>query len=318
MGLIANILSPFTNRRSGDRACVQFSPTIVHIVTIRQNSEGRPQLTLCIRLKNATTSSATIADIVNKYKLRNTPTTMVLNQHDYQLFLMDAPNTPKDEWQDAMQWQIQEHITEPASEMVVDLFDIPASKTGAEPNRIYVAAAKKSTIEKWSHLSLNSGLKLDNITIPELSLVPLAAQLPEQSKGLGLLQLDRKGGTLLIIKQNTLYIARTIINSISLSEELTSFSAASQDEVALEVRRTMDFFAGTFDQPTINALYLLPSSQPLPGLQTALSSRLELVVKEFDIKKFIDIPTDLPKNDLIDALPAIGAALLNNKASAGG
>jgi MSHA biogenesis protein MshI len=210
MGLLANILSPLTNRRSSDRACVQFSPLKVHIVTIRQNSEGRPQLTLCISLTNATTSSAAISDAVNKYKLRNTPTSMILNQQDYQLFVVDAPDIPKDEWQAAMQWQIQEHITEPASDMVVELFEIPARQTGpardigVESRRIYVAAAKKSTIKKWSHLSVKSGLNLDNITIPELSLIPLAAKLPEQSSGLGMLQLDRKGGLLLIIKQQTL------------------------------------------------------------------------------------------------------------------
>ncbi|MBF0445394.1 MAG: hypothetical protein HQL68_07370 [Magnetococcales bacterium] len=297
---------------------MQFSPKRAHIVTIRQNSEGRPQLTLCICLQNVTSSSATIADVVNKYKLRNTPTSMVLNQQDYQLFPLDVPDTPKEEWQAAMQWQIQEHIVEPASEMVVELFDIPAKQKGAESGRIYVAAAKNSTIKKWSHLSVNSGLNLDNITIPELSLIPLTAQLPEQSSGLGLLQLDRKGGLLLIIKQQTLYIARTIINSISLIEEQNSFCSASQDEVALEVRRTMDFFVGSFEQPPITALYLLPSTQPLPGLQTALSTRLDLVVKEFDIKQFIDIPRDLAKKDLIEALPAIGAALLNRQASVGG
>jgi MSHA biogenesis protein MshI len=318
MGLLANILSPLTNRRSSDRAGVQFSPLRVHVVTIRQNSEGRPQLTLCISLKNVPTSSATIADIVNKYKLRNTPTSMVLNQQDYQLFPVDAPDTPKDEWQAAMQWQIQEHITEPASDMVVELFDIPARQKGEESGRIYVAAAQVSTIKNWSHLSVNSGLSLDNITIPELSLIPLAAQLPEQSSGSGLLQLDRKGGLLLIIKQQTLYIARTIINSISLIEEKNSFSVASQDEVALEVRRTMDFFVGTFDQPPINALYLLPSSHPLPGLQDALSTRLDIAVKEFEIKQFIDIPLDLPTKDLIDALPAIGAALQNYQGNVGG
>jgi hypothetical protein len=79
----------------------------------------------------------------------------------------------------------------------------------------------------------------------------------------------------------------------------------------------MDFFVGTFDQPPITALYLLPSSQPLPGLQTALSTRLDIAVKEFDIKQIIDTPLDLPTKDLIEALPAIGAALQNRQTGVG-
>ncbi|MBF0357556.1 MAG: hypothetical protein HQL70_03045 [Magnetococcales bacterium] len=315
MGLLSNILRPFSSKTGRSRVGLQFSAESTHIAAICHTRGIRPQLELCRSIDSDPLSRPTVAEIVQYNRLGNSSTSMVLDPQDYQLFPANTPDLPKHEWREAMQWQIQEHIEQPASNMVVEVFDIPPRKSGTEPERIYVVAAQKTAIERLSHNSIRTGLTLEQITIPELSLMALTNKLPEQESGLGLLQLGRKGGLILIIRQQTLYLARSIVNSTSLIAEQNSFSTASQDEVALEIRRTMDFFEGTFDQPPITSIYLLPSSQPLPGAQAALKERLDLPVKEFNIRQLIDVPNHISDSDLIPALPAIGAAMTDNQES---
>jgi hypothetical protein len=52
--------------------------------------------------------------------------------------------------------------------------------------------------------------RFDVIDIPELALRNLAAQLPEAADGLILLWLNAQSAQLLVIKQSTLYLARTV------------------------------------------------------------------------------------------------------------
>jgi MSHA biogenesis protein MshI len=317
MGLLSKIFSPLSPKGNRGRIALQFSPNRVQIVSIHHDYKDHPHLDVCRSLSTSTPVKHALLDIVRGYKLSNIPTSIVLDPEDYQLFPADSPDLPRDEWQAAMRWQIQDHIDQPASEMVVELFDIPPYQSGARTGRIYIAAAPESIIKQRSHITIQSGFALENITIPEISLSALASQLPEQPTGLGLLQLGRSGGLLMIIRQQTLYLARSIINSTSLMAESNTFSDASKDEVALEVRRTLDFFEGTFDQPPIEALYMLPDDQPLAGLQQALTQRLDIQVKEFNIRQIIDTPPELSDRDLAQALPAISAAIMTNSKPGG-
>ncbi len=94
--------------------------------------------------------------------------------------------------------------------------------------------------------------------------------------------------------------------------ENDGFSSASQDEVSLEVRRTLDFFESTFNQPSVAAIYLLPTLQPLPDLRQALADRLNVRIKEFDITRLVTVPKQVSQRDLVRSLPAIGAAIMAN------
>jgi MSHA biogenesis protein MshI len=313
MGFLSDIFTPRSQRMPKGRVVVQFSASRTDIVTIRRDKNSKkPLIERCQTLTGTGHGNQALSDLVKKQGLSNYPTSIVLDRQDYQLFPTDAPDLPREEWQEAVQWQIQDHIDRPASEMVVELFEIPAVQSARKKRRIYVAAAQESVLRQWSRLCIESGLALEQITIPELSFCTLASLLPEQPGGLGLLQLGRAGGLLMVIRQQTLYMARPIINSTTLVAENDTFSDASQDEVALEVRRTLDFYEGSFDQPPISALYLLPAAQPLPDLQQALSQRLNLQVKRFAIQKRVTLPPDLSDQDLVQALPAIGSALPAN------
>ncbi|MBF0448207.1 MAG: hypothetical protein HQL67_08415 [Magnetococcales bacterium] len=310
MGLLSPLLTPLSGKREHERVALQFSENRVQLIKINGQRDGRISLSLCLTLPFSSRQKNPLLESVRHHHLKQTATSIVLSEKSYHLFPSDPPDLPREEWSAAMRWQIQDHIDRPASEMVVEVFDVPTPAASRKSGLIYVAATPEIPLKQWSRATVQSRLHLTDITIPELALKALAARLPEQSEGLALLKLDRSGGMLLVIRKQTLYLAREITLSSSLQqEEERELSSASQDEVALEVRRTLDYFESTFDLPSVAALYLIPSTNPLPDLENALNERLNVSVKRFDIRQAIQVSDSLADSELQISLTTIGAAL---------
>ncbi len=313
MGLLTKLLNPLADKRPPSRVGLQLSPDHIQMVSLRYHGQQKPCLERYERLNSTKHPKQALLDAVKKYRLNQCPTTLLLTPQTYQLFSIPAPDLPREEWQEAMQWQIQDHIDDPASEMVVAFFETPPAapvQTDDQQGSLYVAAARETMLRKQSLLIHRCGLDLTTITIPEMALTALTNPLPEQSTGFALLQLDEEGGLLLIIRQQMLYLARRLFNRpLSRSAAKHRYSSFSQEEILLEIRRTLDFFEGNFNLPAVSVLYLMPMTQPYANLHELMDGQLKLSVKLLDIRQQIHLSPGLSNQDLTAALPLIGAAL---------
>lgn len=314
INFFSRILQPYSQQRESGQVALHFADNALHIVMLYyEQNRQKPKLDLCISLYHTDDKQRRLKELVRTHAMVNTSTAIVLDSTDYQLFPSDPPELPKEEWPAAMQWQIQDHISGPASEMVVELFDIPPVDNQQKTNRIYVVTAREARLQRLSHIALSSGLALNNITITELALCRLAAKLPEQRSGVGVLQLQPKGGLLLIMRQQTLYLARSINSSSQLNNATNNdFAHIFQEEVILEIQRTLDYFEGSFNHPPISCLYIIPAGDNMSNLPDMLAAQLAVPVKRFVISQHIDLPPTLSERGLATVMPAIGAALLNS------
>jgi MSHA biogenesis protein MshI len=87
------------------------------------------------------------------------------------------------------------------------------------------------------------------IDIPELSLRNLAARLPEAAAGLILLWLARSCAQLLVIKGDTLYVARGL---------RYAGEGPDVEAIALELQRSLDYFESYYEQAPIAHLLVAP------------------------------------------------------------
>jgi MSHA biogenesis protein MshI len=227
----------------------------------------------------------------------------VLDAADYQLLLVESPAVLPAELKAAVRWRMKDLIDFPVEEAVVDVFNIPepARRTGAK--MMYAIAAKRDAIAEHVSLCRRGATGFDVVDIPELALRNLAARLPEAADGLILLWLNRGSAQLLVIKENTLYVAR----SVRFAGEGPNVEA-----VALELQRSMDYFESYYEQAPIAHLIVAPVDAAAHALAAALKNLTAMRIQTLDLSHVLDLPAADAVFDRRSLL-AIGAALRDER-----
>ena len=253
----------------------------------------------------------------------------ILDRDAYTLFPADAPAVPREEWGLNMRWKIGDRINYPVEQAVVEIFDLPGRTMEDDSGRIYVAVAQDTEVQRQADIFLNAGLDLLGIDIPELALGRLTYGLDEDSKGLGLLHLDPDGGLVMVRRNKSLFLARTIetelqqlLFSISDTTMPTAFELdVKLDELSMELRRTFDFYESNFIQSPLEDLFVTPMLMPFAAFWSqdaqsggndflaALANKLGMRVQYLPLERIVQRSPGIEDADLIHCLPAIGAAL---------
>jgi len=152
----------------------------------------------------------------------------------------------------------------------------------------------------------SSGLELDVIDIPELCLRNVAALLESEDRGTALLYLGDRRSTLLLVRQGVLYLARHVETGVATLAEAGELKRDLLAGLALEVRRSLDYFESHYEQAAIGQLYT-------SGVDAAdrehLAQELGAAVRDVELAEMFETSARLSPDIARRCLPAVGAAL---------
>ena len=237
---------------------------------------------------------------------RKLPSVSVLPSTAYHMLLVEAPQVPNDELRAAVRWRIKDLIDFHIDDAVIDVFQMPNQGRGGPNQMMYAIAAKAEGVRAEVRAAEDAGLNLQVVDIVELSLRNIATRLEQESRGLALLYLADTSGVLLLVRNGTLYLTRRIETGTKILRESQGLRSELVAGLALETRRSLDYFESHYEQSSIPVLY---TSGLDPADQDQLRAELGLSVRNIELSAVFDGGPEMAEDLQRKCLPAIGAAL---------
>jgi MSHA biogenesis protein MshI len=265
---------------------------------------ARPRLERCVYERSG--DSGSFSRVLARLANRRAPTVSVLDPGGYRLLLVEAPDVPAEELRAAVRWRIKDLIDFHVDDAVIDVFEMPPHARGGRNRMMYAVTARAEFVKQQIDLVEGAGLTLDVIDIAELSLRNVATLFEDGERGTAFLYLGERHSTLLLVRQGVLYLARHVETGVATLAEAGELRPELVGGLALEVRRSLDYFESHYEQTSIPQLHTC-------GLEAAdrdqLARELGIPVHEAVLKDLIDTDDTLSSELERLCLPAIGAAL---------
>jgi len=227
--------------------------------------------------------SQTLANLVREAGADGASCEWILDPGSYSLLQVDKPSVPQAEWVSALRWKVRDLISYPVDEAVMDAFEVPGLDSRGRPATLYVASARKSELRGQIAQIKASGLQLSRIGIADLACAEIALRLVPGDESQAVLALDSRGGSMLALREGTLFVARRFEfdsdDQRALREPSPDRSQRLFERVALELQRTLDYFERTHQRPPARRLVLLAGVEGVEGLADALKTLLGLDVQ---------------------------------------
>lgn len=239
------------------------------------------------------------------------PCNYVLSTGDYSLNLVESPAVPEQEIPEAMKWILRDLIQFPAEEAVIDTFALPYTRSRDNTKMLYAVAMRRTTVKEIEKFINESGLILKTIDISELALVNIMNLLPEHLAGGIFLQLEPRGGKLILCKEGQICITRSFENKL---EDLTVSSEDSGERalelLELEIQRSLDYLSSMFRQSIPSIVFIGPNQLKKPFIQETLKKTLGIDVIFFKLSEILSF--EKPLQGEVEEIPyvlASGAAI---------
>lgn len=296
-----------SNSSSGQAGCIAIYAAGGQLFFIQ--GERRQGENPRIRLLHQCDVSPSFNDVVPPLKknlgLANAHVTTVLPGGAYQLVVIETPTVPREEWKDALRWEVKDLVDWPEEEILFDVLDIPTAEYApTRTKQCYLVVTQRSTLNDRFGESLLDPKLLNSIDIPEMAQRNLAALYETEGRGLAMLAFDEFGGLLTITYRNELYVSRRLDvqpgQYPTLDEQRRT---AISERMALEIQRTLDSCDRQYSFMTINRLMIF-GWDGMDSLQDDLSSLLYLPVEQVELEDTVDFEEGSPL-----AEPALQARL---------
>jgi len=196
--------------QAGISACVSFSP-----------EEGVEALESWLK-KNAAYDTSAV---------------LVLDGDDYELLLAEAPNVPDEELSAAIEFRIGDLLSQPVEETAIQAMRLPEDAYRGRMSMTHVVAAANGKISHWVSWAERLQLKLETITVPEMSLLNVLSA-NSISQGIALLELGPKQGCIRIYQDGALYLTRQVevgLDALDLQTDADEIEPVESDEAIVAV-----------------------------------------------------------------------------------
>ncbi len=233
----------------------------------------------------------------------------VLSSQLYRLHQADAPQVPENERNAALGFALRDVLDYPASEAALDAFPLPAVAARGGQERVFVAVSHRPRLQPFAHEIFNAGLKLLSIDIPELSCRDLLQRLPDRPQSAAVLRPTSRGATLYVYHGDDLVVSRTLSGLNDLEQIFASDLRNQQEQLLLEVQRTLDYYESQIGRRPVARLYLPPLPPSLQALPELLTSNLGVPVAVLDLSRLLAAPDTMGANECADIWLAASAGL---------
>ena len=307
-------------RRKGVTA-IGLLPDGFGLVHMTREGGGKPRLEMgeFFAHDDAAAFGKKLAAAVKTHQLGRSRCICVPQADRYTLRQIDAPRVEPDELADAARWSVKDLVDFDIEDAVIDVFDIPepSSSTADRASRVYVVAMPQRDVDQIASSIHSSGLRIKAIDVVELALRNVAALLPHDEHGVGLLFLTPGLGLLTVTRQGLLYLARNIDVDLDLldgkppepGQEASVGDGDGLESLRREVQRSVDYYERQFGQDPISVLFIAPLATPAPMLAEYLADQLSVEVRPLDLNQLVRCDEPLDETLQARCLTAIGGAL---------
>ncbi len=260
-----------------------------------------------------------LAAAVKAHKLSRSRCTCVPWADTYTLRQIDAPRVEPDELREAARWSVKDLVDFDIEKAVIDVFDTPepTSSTAEQASRLYVVAMPQRDVDQIASAIHSSGLRIKAMDVVELALRNVAALLPHDEHGVGLLFLTPGLGLLTVTRQGVLYLARNIDVDLDQLDgkppepgaQVPVGDGDGLETLRREVQRSIDYYERQFGQDPISVLFVAPLATPAPMLTDYLVDQLSVEVRPLDLNQLVRCEEPLDETLQARCLTAIGGAL---------
>ncbi|MGQ0510912.1 MAG: agglutinin biogenesis protein MshI [Betaproteobacteria bacterium] len=204
----------------------------------------------------------------------------LLEQGQYQVLQVEAPNVPQIELRTAIRWRVKDLLDYHVDDATIDVLDVPPDPGGGgRTHYMYAIAAQNALILECIGRFEAAKIPLKVIEVEETAQRNVATLYESGNRGVALLHVGERNGLLTINFRGELYLARRI--EIGMKQLLSAQGEARDDllgRIALEVQRTFDHFDRQFPFVAIEKLLLGPEPAA-SGLSGHLAQNLGLPVE---------------------------------------
>jgi MSHA biogenesis protein MshI len=285
------------------------------LAIVRSARSARPLLRHCaIHPSLEIRAEHVLAPLAHGRELSRAAVSAVLSTDEYQLVQIEAPDVPPEELRGAVRWKLKDIISFPASEAVVDVFEIPEQARYVESRMIYAVAARADAVQRVVSLIKPRVRGFDVIDIPELCLRNIAALLPQDQQGVALVALGEYFAQLTLTCRGVLYLARRI--DLGRRPEGPGAEAAAVLDVpslALELQRSLDYYESHFDRPAIADIVVASGDERAEHLLGSLIAATGHSVTLLDVEELFDVADGIEPDTRWPGLLALGAALRSER-----
>jgi MSHA biogenesis protein MshI len=183
-----------------------------------------------------------IANIVNKYNLKDFACNIVLHPDFYNLILIDKPLVPEHEYKLTVRWQIKEMVNIDVDDMAIETFN-PSKSIQEHNKKLYVIAAKKSLLKNILTVVQASLLNPAIIDIHEFAIRNLLSFTLHNQNAISFLHILENKSIFFILKENEIHLAR------HLAYGLNKFTEEIPSDVVIEIKRSLDYYQYQLNQP---------------------------------------------------------------------
>jgi MSHA biogenesis protein MshI len=228
-------------------------------------------------------ATATLASLVREADAVGMACEWVLEPGAFSLLQVDKPPVPPAEWVQALRWKVRDLIGFPVDDAVMDAFEVPGLDSRGRPPTLYLAVARKDELRPRIAQIEAAGLQLERIGIADLAWAEAVRVLSPGDDSQAALVIDARGGTMLALRDSTLFVARRFEfdndDQRALREPQGGRGERLFERIALELQRTLDYFDRTHQRPPPRRLMLLAGVEGLDGLDASLRTMLGLEVQ---------------------------------------
>ncbi|MDX1696322.1 MAG: hypothetical protein R3208_21330 [Ketobacteraceae bacterium] len=258
---------------------------------------------------------AALREYVKANNLKQLETHIVFHPDFYELMLIDAPEVPDEELNEAVKWRVKDFISSSIENYVVEAFRLPSDAYRGRMNMIYVAFMKKDAVRDIVALCEELDLELVDIGISELARAALTQSDELNDLGVAFLHLGEKQGQIDLYENGHLYLSRGIDTGYSMlnrgapTEGGLSLDNSDQlDGLALDVQRSLDYYESQLGKSGVSRLFLLTPEIIAEDTCESLSQILPVKVTPYDLRERYSCDADCSSH-MDSCSIALGAVL---------
>ena len=289
----------------------------IAVAVVNNTNNTKPRLSHCefIPTQNKGEHPALLRELATRYGLDQYDCHLVLTSENYRRVNIEAPAVPENEMSEAIRWKISDLIDFSIEKAVIDYYFLPLSMRANSSKMLEVVASPIELIKELAAKSSQVGLQLKVIDIQETVLRNLAVLLPENKRGVAVLYLQESSGTILIQKEGVIYLSRNIdigYRELGLNSHDSSIlgqSGNEQNNLALEIQRSLDYVESYYGIPPISGLAVIPLVENTQDLLTIFNSNHGITARIMDLSAIVDCDILLDDATQSQCSPVIGATL---------
>lgn len=298
---------------------ISFLQQGIAIAVSKFTDNQNTKLTHCefMPLKKGQDEQALLNTLVKKHHLTEYDCYLALTSDNYRRINLEAPAVAEHEIADAIRWKITDLIEFPAEKAIIDFYRVPPTQRANGSKMLEVIAANSDQLKTQTDKCAQSGLQLKVIDIQETLLRNLAVLLPENHRGVAILHLMETTGSILIQKNATIYLSRhfdTGYKKLGLANyplEPNSLETLEQNNLALEIQRSLDYVESFYGIPPISGLAIIPLTEHTQNLLDILNNNHGITARIMDLSAIVDSEILLDDSTQSYCSPVIGATLRN-------